>query len=88
MKNPAARTYLFPFLRDSISSTFPSKLAAVLIGFILLLCGCQERPRTPTAQQYADSLAVKVLAQDYAALREQFNADSTKVRLLALLSPT
>lgn len=59
-----------------------------LLAGLVLLWGCHEQPRTQTAQQHADSLAVKVLADEYPDLIEQFNADSAKARMLVLLSPT
>jgi hypothetical protein len=65
---------------------------AILAGLVLA-AGCApggekpERPRETSRGVVAPS-GIVVLPRDAAPLRAQFNADSDKVRLLLLLSPT
>jgi hypothetical protein len=53
----------------------------------LLLVGCRNNPPA-TQPQRNDVPAVQNLERDYSALVAQFNADSAKVRMLMMLSPT
>jgi hypothetical protein len=67
-------------------------LRVILVGLVLA-AGCArgddkpERPRETSRDGVAPS-GIVVLPRDAAPLRAQFNADSDKVRLLLLLSPT
>ena len=52
-----------------------------------LFLGCRDNP--PATQPQRDGIpAVQKLERDYSALVAQFNADSAKVRMLLMLSPT
>ncbi len=54
----------------------------VYLFLVLALFGCREK------QQNAPSNATANLSSDLAKLAEQFEADSAKVRLVLLLSPS
>jgi hypothetical protein len=55
--------------------------------FVLLGCGDNSN-KTQQPQQRNDVPAVQNLERGYSALVAQFNADSAKVRMLLILSPT
>jgi hypothetical protein len=55
---------------------------------LLVLLGCRDNPPATRQSQHNEILAVQNFERDYSALAEQFNADSAKVRMLMMLSPT
>jgi hypothetical protein len=54
--------------------------------FVLLGCGENSPKRQPPPRNNVST--VQNLERDYSALVAQFNADSAKVRMLMMLSPT
>lgn len=63
------------------------RCASWLCLFLLfVLPGCSEN--SPKTQQRNDVPAVQNLERGYSALMAQFNADSAKVRMVMMLSPT
>jgi hypothetical protein len=55
---------------------------------LLVLLGCRDNPPATRQPQRNQIPAVQSFERDYSALVEQFNADSAKVRMLMMLSPT
>jgi hypothetical protein len=51
-------------------------------------CDVVKRDDTSTARRRSDDIALTSLADSLAALRDRFNMDKGKSRLVALLSPT
>ncbi len=55
---------------------------------LLVLLGCRDNVSRTQHPQRNDVPAVQNLERDYSTLVAQFNADSAKVRMLLMLSPT
>ena len=65
-----------------------SALLTTLLAVVAASCGPGDPEGRPSSLRRETRAEMVVLSADGASLRERFNADSGKVRLLLLLSPT
>lgn len=64
----------------------PARLLPILLALVLASSGCTSRPSPGAGSATRDGRVTELL--NISELRERFNGDSGKVRLILLISPT